>query len=187
MSDPNEIIIGNITEAYRRIDRLTAISLASSVWLLIVSLTNPTLSENKPTPKLPLPFDLTADVPTVWLALIALAAYVTSGTLIALYYRTSRRAIERLDLRLSDAVQTFPSIATLPRVPRLVSFLALGGLGMLAIVLMYRTPGDSWKGLSAGIILASPYVVLFIDAFASEARRQARELRKRKEIDKANL
>jgi|SRR5712692_5141673 len=129
MSDPNDVLVNAVMEAYRRIERLVLVSLGSSIWLLIVSQVNPTLSGEKPTPKPDLPFGLSGDVPAVWLALIALSAYFVSGVLIILYYQKSREILDRLRLRnpeLFEAVSAFPSFATLSPVPRLVVFLALG-------------------------------------------------------------
>ena len=164
MKDPNDVLLEGVMEAYRRIERLALVSLASSVWLLIVSGINPTLSGDKPVPKVELPLGLGADLPAVGLALIALAAYVVSGVLMLFYYRGSQKALERLRQKspeLFEAASVFPSLATLPPAPRLISFLALGGLGIVAICLMYRTPEDFSKGLSAGLFLASPYLFLF--------------------------
>jgi hypothetical protein len=168
MKDPNDVIVENVTEAYRRIDRLTLISLASSGWLLVVSLVNPTLSEGTPVPKPEIPLLSVSGVPAVGLAFLALVSFFISGTLMALYYRASRKAVEGLREKspdLAGAVDTFPSVATLSPVPRLVAFLVLGFLGLFAIVLMYRSPGDFWKGLWAGLFMGSPYIVLFGMAF----------------------
>jgi hypothetical protein len=117
------------------------------------------LSSDKPVPKVELPLGLGADLPTVGLVLIALAAYVVSGVLMLFNYRGSQKALERLRQKnpeLFEAASVFPSMATLPPAPRLVFFLALGGLGIVAICLLYRTPDDFLKGLSAGLLLASP-------------------------------
>src|SRR5512143_1600526 len=173
MRDPNDVLLEGVMEAYRRIERLALVSLASSVWLLIVSGINPTLSGDKPVPKVELPLGLGADLPAVGLALIALAGYVVSGVLMLFYYRGSQKALERLRKKspeLFEAVSVFPSLATLPPAPRLVSFLALGGLGIVAICLLYRTPDDFLKGFSAGLLLASPYLLLFGFGFWDEVR-----------------
>src|SRR5712692_1932490 len=175
MSDPNDVLVNAVMEAYRRIERLVLVSLGSSIWLLIVSQVNPTLSGEKPTPKPELPFGLSGDVPAVWLALIALSAYFVSGVLIILYYQKSREILDRLRLRnpeLFEAVSAFPSFATLSPVPRLVVFLALGGLGILAICLLYRAPEDFWKGLWAGVFLSSPYLLLFLIGFWDAVREE---------------
>ena len=168
MKDPNDVLLEGVMEAYRRIERLVLVSLASSVWLLIVSGINPTLSGDKPIPKVELPLGLGANLPAVGFALIALSAYVVSGVLMVFYYRGSQKALQRLRQKspeLFEAASVFPSLATLPPAPRLVLFLALGGLGILAICLLYRTPEDFSKGLFAGLLLGSPYLFLFFFGF----------------------
>jgi hypothetical protein len=164
MRDPNDVLLEAVMGAYRWIERLALVSLASSVWLLIVSGINPTLSGDKPVSKVELPLGLGADLPAVGLALIALAGYVVSGVLMLFYYRGLQKALERLRQKspeLFEAASVFPSLATLLPAPRLVLFLALGGLGILAICLLYRTPDDFLKGFSAELLLASPYLFLF--------------------------
>lgn len=168
MSNANDILVDNVKEAFRRIEKLAVVSLASSVWLLAVSEVNPTLADDKLVPKLDILPNLGADLPTVVLALLALFAYFASGVLIASYYRGSAKVTEQLrhkNPELSQAVKTFPSIVTLPSVLRLVAFLALGGLGMIAIILIYRAPEHFWRGFWAAIIIGSPYIILFLTAF----------------------
>jgi hypothetical protein len=176
MKDPIDVLLEGVMEAYRRIERLAFVSLASAVWLLIVSGINPTLSGDKPVPKIELPLGLGTDLPAVGLALIALAAYVVSGVLMVFYYRGSQKALERLRQKspeLFEAASVFPSLVTLPPAPRLVFFLALGALGVLAICLLYRTPEDFSKGLYAGLFLASPYLFLFVFGFWDGVRTSA--------------
>ena len=168
MTDPSDVFLTSVLEAYRRIEHLVLVSLGSSVWLLIVGQVNPKLAPGTPVPRPELPLGLSGDVPLVWLALIALAAYVVSGVLILLYYRKSRRALNQLrrgSQKLFEAVGTFPSLAALSPVPRLLAFGALGAIGLLAICLLHREPGDALKGLWAGIFLSAPYVILFVTAF----------------------
>ncbi len=104
-------------------------------------------------------------LPAVGLAFLALIGFFISGALIALYYRESRKAVNRLSPDLAKAVDTFPSVATLSPVPRILSFLMMGFLGAFAIVLMYREPGNSLRGLPAGLFIGLPYVVLLGLAF----------------------
>lgn len=176
MKDASDVLLEGVMEAFRRIERLALVSLASSVWLLIVSGVNPTLSGDKPVPKVDLPMGLGADLPAVGLALIAIAAYLVSGVLMLVYYRGSQKALLRLRQKspeLFEAVTAYPSLATLPPTLRLLSFLVLGGLGILAFCLLYRTPEELSKGLSAGLLFATPYLLLFVFGFWDEAWTKA--------------
>lgn len=193
MKDPQDVIVENVTEAYRRIDRLTLVSLASSGWLLVVSLVNPTLSEGTPVPKPELPLITVTEVPAVGLAFLALIGFFISGALIALYYRASRKAVEGLcqvNPDLAKAVNTFPSLATLSPVPRILSFLMLGCVGVFAIVLMYRAPGDFWKGLPAGLFIGFPYLVLiglaFREAVSERGKAASGPKREQSRLTKSN-
>lgn len=176
MRDPNDVLLEGVMEAFRRIERLALVSLASSVWLLLVSGVNPTLSGDKPVPKVELPLGLGADLPPVGLGLIAIAGYFVSGVLMFVYYRGSQKALQRLRQKspeLFEAASVFPSLATLPPILRLLSFLGLGALGILAFCLLYRTPEEFSKGLSAGLLFATPYLLLFVFAFWDEAWTKA--------------
>lgn len=62
MKDPNDVLLEGVMEAHRRIERLVLVSLASSVWLLIVSGINPTLSGDKPIPKVELPLEMRGEM-----------------------------------------------------------------------------------------------------------------------------
>lgn len=168
MSNADNILVDNVKEALRRIEKLALVSLASSVWLLAVSVVNPTLAEDKPIPTPDFLPNLGGDLPIVILALFALFAYFASGVLIAYYYQGSTKATEQLrhnNPELSEALKTFPSIPTLPAIPRLLAFMVLGILGIFAIIFIYRTPEHFWKGAWAAIIIGLPYIILFVTAF----------------------
>ena len=174
MADPVDILVENVTETYRRIERMLVIGLGASVWLLLASSENPTLAADRPVPRIDLPFGLGGNVFPVSLAMIALVAYFVCGALAVFHFQALERSMNLLRKarpELCEAVAAFPSLATLPPLPRTLALLALAGIEVLALTLFSRRPGDPWRGVWSGVFLAAPYLIMFAMAFRDGTRQ----------------
>jgi hypothetical protein len=174
MADPVDILVDNLTETYRRIERMLIIGLGASVWLLLTSIENPALAANRPVPKIDLPLGLGENVFPAGLALIALSGYFVCGALAVFHFQALERSLKLLrekNPELCEAVGAFPSLATLSPLPRTLALLALAGIGIVALILFSRRPNEPWRGVWAGVIISGPYLIMFAMAFRDGARQ----------------
>lgn len=174
MPSPTDLLVDNIKTAYQRMEKLVAVSLGASIWLLATALGNPTLAPDQALPKTALPLNLNFEAPAFFLAALALLVYFVSGVLLWLYHQVVRRALTRLieqDAELAAAMSTYPSLLNLSPIPRLMLLLAMGAAGVLAVAAFYRHNDNFYAGMTSAILLASPYLLLFAATFWETARR----------------
>lgn len=163
MTDETKILVDNLKETIKVIEKLTMISVTASLVLLILSIVNPSLAGAESPLKVPL---VGAEAPPWIVALVALAVYFGTGVFILLYYRSAQRIKGKLQEKspsILDALMTYPSILALNGQLQLMTIFFIGALGMLPINQISQE--KAWFSIP---ILGSPYILLFIYAFYVE-------------------
>ena len=162
MEQITEILIDNLKESFKAIEKFLLLGLTASLVLVVLALTNRELAGAQ---KLMF-VDMSA--PASIVALVALATYVASGSFALSYFGARRRIVKRLmawDPNVVDALLTYPSIASRIGAPQIVALACVGGLGMIAQLLFYVPTHDASKALVTCVILGAPYIFLVIMAF----------------------
>src|ERR1700687_2633764 len=161
MADQITVLIDNLKETFKAIERFVVIGLKSSRVLIVLAITD---RELKGLQKL-----MFADInaPAALVAAVALATYFVSGAFAAFYFFGRRRIVKRLqesDHQIVDALLTYPSIVAKMGVLQIIALLGLCGSGLLVFVLLYAPTHEMEKALVAFVIIGSPYIVLFATA-----------------------
>lgn len=157
-----EILIDNLKESFKAIEKFLFLGLTASLVLVVLALTNRDLSGEQ---KLMF-VDMSA--PASIVALVALGTYVACGAFAFFYFATRRRIVKRLiawDPNVVDALLTYPSIAARIGAPQVVALACVGGLGMIALLLFYVPTHGASKALVTCGILGVPYILLVAMAF----------------------
>jgi len=163
MADQISILIENLKETFKAIERFLVIGLTASLILIGLAITD---RELKGVQKL-----MFADInaPAALVATVALATYFVSGAFAAFYFFGRRRIVKRLresdhHHQIVDDLLTYPSIVAKMGAPQITALLGLCGSGLLAFVLLYAPTHEIEKALIAFVIIGSPYIVLFATA-----------------------
>lgn len=161
MADLINILVDNLKETFKAIEKFLLIGLTASLVLVVLAITDRGLVGEQ---KLMLA-DINA--PAALVAVVALATYFASGAFAALHFFGRRRIVKLLrqrDPMVVDDLLTYPSIVSRIGPPQIIALLCVGGSGMLALVLFYAPTHELQKALLASVVIGSPYIVLFVMA-----------------------
>jgi hypothetical protein len=178
MADRTAILIDNLRETFRAIERFLVLGLVASLVLVALAVTDRTLSGAQ---KL-----MFADVnaPAVLVAVVAMGTYFASGVFSVLHFLVRRRLVSALteaDPAIVDALLTYPSVVSRIAAPQIIALACVGGLGMSAFFLFYAPTREMKKALLAAGGIGWPYIVLVgMAAVAAVAERPARSRRVRR-------
>jgi hypothetical protein len=164
MEQVMDILIDNLKESFKVIEKFLFLGLTASLVLVFLALTDRNLSGQQ---KLML-VDMSA--PASIVALVALGTYVACGAFAFFYFAARRRIVKRLiawNPEVVDALLTYPSIASRIDAPQIVALACVGGLGMIALMLFYVPTDGARKALVTCGILGAPYILLIAIAFKS--------------------
>ncbi len=159
-----EILIDNLKESFKAIEKFLLLGLTASLVLVVLALTNRELSGEQ---KLMF-VDMSAPASVV--ALVALGTYFACGAFALFNFAARRRIVKKLiawDPNVVDALLTYPSIASRIGAPQIVALACVGGLGMIALMLFYAPTHGANKALVSCGILGAPYILLVVMAFRS--------------------
>ncbi len=162
MADPTDILVDNLKETFKAIERFLLIGLTASLVLIVLAVTDRELTGDQ---KLMFA-DL--DAPAVLVALVALATYTASGAFAAFYFAARRRIVRNLvqrDPLIVDALLTYPSVASRIGAPQIVALLFVGAMGMIALFVFYQPTHETQKALFGAAFMGSPYIALVVMAF----------------------
>jgi hypothetical protein len=157
-----EILIDNLRESFKAIEKFLLLGLTASLVLVVLALTNRELSGEQ---KLMF-VDMSA--PASIVALVALVTYSACGAFAYFHFAARRRIVKRLiawNPSVVEALLTYPSIASSIGAPQIVALASVGGLGMIALLLFYVPTHGASKALVTCVILGAPYILLVIMAF----------------------
>lgn len=176
MADLIGILIDNLKETFKAIERFLLLGLTASLVLLVLAITNRELAGVQ---KL-----MFADInaPAVLVALVALGTYVASGAFAAFYFAARNRIVKSLfehDAMVVDALLTYPSVVSRIGAPQIIALACVGGTGMIALLLFYVPTHEITKALLASVVIGSPYIVLLAMAFRTAV--EERSIRSRRE------
>lgn len=157
MADLVDILIDNLKETFKAIEKFLLLGLTASLVLVVLAITNrELLGEQR------LMFtDMNA--PAVLVAFVALGTYFAAGAFAAFYFAARRRIVKRLserDRMVVDALLTYPSVVSRIGAPQIIALACVGGTGMIALLLFYVPTHEFQKALLASLIIGSPYIVL---------------------------
>lgn len=157
MADPTDILIGNLKETFKAIEKFLLLGFTSALVLIVLAITDRALLGTQKV----MIADLNA--PAVLVALVALGSYIASGLFAAVYFATRRRIVNKLresNAELLDAVLMYPSIAATVRTWQILALLFVAGTGIVAILLFYSHDHGIQETLLTGLVIGSPYLVL---------------------------
>jgi hypothetical protein len=174
MADPIDILIDNLVETFKAIEKFLLLGLTASLVLIVLAVTNRGLVGVQKI--------MFADMnaPAVLVAAVALGAYWASGAFAAFYFVTRTHIVKRLrehDPGVVDALLTYPSVASRLGVPQILALAAVGGGGMVALLLMYTSTHAIQEVLLTVVvfgIIGGPYLVLVAMAFWTAVAERAR-------------
>ena len=170
MADLVGILIDNLKETFKAIEKFLLLGLTASLVLVVLAITNRELSGVQ---KL-----MFADVnaPAVLVAFVALGTYFASGAFAAFYFAARRRIVKRLlelDPMVVEALLTYPSVVSRIGAPQIIALASVGGTGMIALLLFYVPTHELQKALLASLIIGSPYIVLLGMAFLTAVEERS--------------
>lgn len=162
MKEPLDILIDNLNDTFKAIEKVLALGLTAGLVLLVLAITDSGLSGEQRL--------ILADInaPAFLVALAAMGTYFATGAMAAFYFSSRRKIVKRiarLHPELVDVVLTYPSIVSTVRAPQIVALALIGAIGMLALCLFYVPTNEMDKGLMSAAIIGSPYIVLVGMAF----------------------
>ncbi|HTG94103.1 MAG TPA: hypothetical protein VL866_16035 [Pyrinomonadaceae bacterium] len=167
MADYTDILIGNLKETFKAIEKFLLVGFTASLVLIVLAITD---RELLGTQKVMIA-DLNA--PAVLVAFVALGTYIASGVFAALYFVTRRRIVKKLDNgELLDAVLTYPSIVARVGTLQVLALLFVGGTGIVAVLLFFSPTRGIQTALVTGLIIGSPYLVLVAMAFITAVQER---------------
>ena len=163
----DELRTTNVVEVYRRADRLAVVALATALWLIATFYADPDLLAQE-SPTVPL---VEIKVPLVLACVFTLMMYFAAGVLLVVRAYSVDRDRRLLSGDVRSALDTFPSVLTLPPTLRVLVALGLFGLLYLAVAVAY-----GWaipiQGHMAAFGLGIPYVALAVLFFAQGVREE---------------
>lgn len=158
MADPTSILIDNLKETFKAIERFLVVGLTASLFLIVLATTD---REFKGVQKL---MFIDTNAPAALVAMVALAAYFVSGAFAAFHFWGRRRIVGKLresDCQILDSVLTYPSVVARMGPLQITALLAVCGSGLVAFILLYPSTSEIEKAFVSFLILGSPYIVLF--------------------------
>jgi hypothetical protein len=174
MTDFVDILIDNLKETFKAIEKFLLLGLTASLVLLVLAMTNRELAGEQ---KL-----MFADInaPAVLVALVALGTYFASGVFATVYLAARRRIVKNLlrhDTKIVDALLTYPSVVSRMGAPQIIALACIGGTGMIALLLFYAPTHEMQKAVIASLVIGSPYIVLLVMAFLTAVDERSIPLR----------
>jgi hypothetical protein len=158
MVDQTGILIDNLKETFKAIERFLFIGSTASLVLIVLAITD---REFKGVQKLML---IDTNAPAALVAAVALATYFVSGAFAAFYFlgrRSILKKLRELDRQILDSLLTYPSVVAKMGPMQITALMAACGNGLLAFVLLYAPTREIEKAVASFIIIGSPYIVLF--------------------------
>jgi len=175
MADLIGILIDNLKETFKAVERLLLLGFTAGVVLLVLAITDPELVGFG---KL---MFAEIEAPAVFGALVALGTYAASGAFAAFYFAARRRIVKRLRAHagLVEALLTYPSVVARIGAAQIVALACVGGTGMIALLLFYVPTHGMAKALLTSVVFGSPYVVILgmalLTAFQERSITSSRE------------
>lgn len=171
MANLIEILVGNLKETFKAIEKFLFIGLTASLVLVVLATTDRGLTGAQRL--------MFADInaPAALVASVALITYFVAGAFAAFYFLARRRIVRRLlelDPLVVDAILTYPSVVSRIGAPQLVALLSIAGTGLAALLLFYAPIHETQKALQAYALMGAPYVVLFAMAFFTAIEERPR-------------
>ena len=170
MADYTDILIGNLKETFKAIEKFLLVGFTAALVLIVLAVTDRDLLGTQKV----MIADLNA--PAVLVAFVALGTYIASGVFAALYFAARKRIVNKLrgDSELLEAVLTYSSIVATIGTWQILALLFVGGTGIVAVLLFYSPTRGIQTALITGLIIGLPYLVLVVMAFitAVQERRQ---------------
>lgn len=170
MADHIDILIDNLKETFKAIEKFLLLGFTASLVLVVLAITD---RELLGTQKVMIA-DLNA--PAVLVAIIALGTYFAAGAVAAFYFATRRRIVKKLldcDPKVLEAVLTYPSVVAQIGASQIVALAFVGGTGMIALLLFYVPTRGLEKALMAFLMIGSPYLVLVGMAFVTAVQERS--------------
>ena len=162
MADYTDILIGNLKETFKAIEKFLLVGFTAALVLVVLAITDRLLLSTQKV----MIADLNA--PAVLVAFVALGIYIASGVFAALYFGTRRRIVKKLgNAELVEAVLTYPSIVARIGTLQILALLFVGGMGIVAMLLFYSPSRGIQTALITGLMIGSPYLVLVAMAFVT--------------------
>ena len=176
MADLIDILIDNLKETFKSIEKFLLLGLTAGLVMLVLSITNRELTGSQK-----LMFgDINAPA---FLALsVAMVIYFASGAFSTFYFITRRQIVKTLlrhDRKLVKALLTYPSIISKIDAPKIIALVFVGGIGVIALYLCLVPTHETQKLslLSVLLFFGSPYIVLVGMAFWTSVA-EANEVKK---------
>ncbi len=170
MVDLVGILIDNLKETFKAIEKFLLLGLTASLVTVVLAITDRGLSGVQ---KLMLT-DINA--PAGLVAIVAFGTYFASGAFAAFYFATRRRIVKRLLERepvVVEALLTYPSVVSRIDAPQIIALACVGGTGMVALFLFYAPAHEMQKALLASVVIGSPYIVLLAMAFLTAVEERS--------------
>jgi len=158
MADQTSVLIDNLKETFRAVERFLVLGLTSSLVLVLLAITD---REFKGIQKL---MFIDASAPAALVAAVALATYFVAGAFAALHFWGRREIVRKLrksDHKILDSVLSYPSVAARIGTVQITALFGVCGSGLIAFVLLYAPTWEMEKAFVAFLVIGSPYIVLF--------------------------
>lgn len=170
MADYADILIDNLKETFKAIERFLLLGFTASLVLIVLAITDRELLGSQKV--------MFADInaPAVLVAVVSLGTYFAAGTFAAVYFATRRRIVKRLrecDPKILDALLMYPSVVARIGAPQIVALAFVGGTGMSALLLFYVPTHGLEKALTAFVMMGSPYLILIGMAFLTAVQERS--------------
>jgi len=180
MATREDILIDNLKETFRAIERVLLLGLAAGLVLLVIAITNRELTGEE---KLMI---IEAKAPAVLAAFVALGSYFTTGVMAVLYFTSRIKIVKKVTQdypEFVDVILLYPSVASKVGVPQVIAFALVGSIGMLAMYLFYIPVHESYKVFLTSLVIESPYIILTGMAFYAAVVKQVNVHGKKMELD----
>jgi len=180
MATTEDILIDNLKEAFRAIEKVLLLGLTAGFVLLVLAITNRELIGKE---KLMI---VEAKAPAVLAAFVALGSYFATGVMAVLYFTSRIKTVKKVTQdypEFVDVVLLYPSVTSKVGVPQVIAFALVGSTGMLAIYLFFIPMHESIKVYLTSLVIGSPYIILTGMAFYAAVVKQVSVHGKKMELD----
>ena len=169
MADPKDVLLENLKETLKGVERYFLSGSVSALFILLLAARGQ-LAAGAVEQEVQVPI-AGLSAPTFGAALIALAIYILSGWMIIGFITHIRRIKDRLsklgEEALLNAMLTYPSMLTTGGHGPVVITLLVAALGTLALLASYYTDQGFSSALMTGIIISHPYFIVAISLWRS--------------------
>lgn len=162
MADYTDLLIDNLKETFKAIEKFLLLGFTASLVLIVLAITDRELLGTQKV----LFVDINA--PAVLVAIVSLVTYFAAGTFAAFYFATRKRIVKKLlegDRQILEALLMYPSVVARIGAPQIMALVCVGGTGMTALLLFYVPMRGVEKAVMAFVMLGSPYLILIGMAF----------------------